>query len=341
MAARAAATDWEPILPAERTSKSARPGADADRRAARRDSAPEQSAASEQNSARHADPGRLAVRKTYKLFVGGAFPRSESGRSYPVTDWRGGFVANAAQASRKDLRDAVVAARKASPGWSGATAYNRGQVLYRIAEMLEGRRAQFAEEVAAAEGLSVRAADRQVTESIDRWVWFAGWSDKIASVLGAANPVAGPYFNFSVPEPVGVVGVIAPQDSALLGLVSVLAPVVVSGNTAVVVASARRPLPSVTLAEVLATSDLPGGVVNILTGEAAELAPWLASHADVDGIDLTGAGELAVSLEAAAAATIKRILRPPAAEPDWLGAPDLLRLTQFLEIKTVWHPAGI
>lgn len=307
--------DWEPILPAERTSKSAaRPGT---------------------------EPDRLAVRKTCKLFVGGAFPRSESGRSYPVTGQRGGFVANAAQASRKDLRDAVVAARKASPGWSRATAYNRGQVLYRVAEILEGRRAQFAEEVAAAEGLSARAADRQVTESIDRWVWFAGWSDKIASVLGAANPVAGPYFNFSVPEPTGVVGIIAPQDSALLGLVSVLAPVVVSGNTAIVVASTQRPLPSVTLAEVLATSDLPGGVVNILTGEVAELAPWLASHQDVDGIDLTGAGELAVSLEASAAGTVKRVLRPPSAEPDWLADPDLVRLTHFLEIKTVWHPAGI
>jgi acyl-CoA reductase-like NAD-dependent aldehyde dehydrogenase len=287
------------------------------------------------------EPDRLAVRKTYKLFIGGAFPRSESGRSYPVTDRRGGFVANAAQASRKDLRDAVVAARKASPGWSGTTAYNRGQVLYRVAEMLEGRRTQFVEEVAAADGLSARAADRQVTESIDRWVWFAGWSDKIASVLGAANPVAGPYFNFSVPEPTGVVGIIAPQESALLGLVSVVAPVVVSGNTAVVVAAAQRPLPSVTLAEVLATSDLPGGVVNILTGETAELAPWLASHADVDGIDLVGAGELATSLEAAAAGTVKRVLRPPSAQPDWLGDPDLVRLTHFQEIKTVWHTVGL
>jgi acyl-CoA reductase-like NAD-dependent aldehyde dehydrogenase len=286
------------------------------------------------------EPHRLAVRKTYKLFIGGAFPRSESGRSYPVTDRQGGFVTNAPQASRKDLRDAVVAARKASPGWSGATAYNRGQILYRIAEMLEGRRAQFAEEVTLAEGLSAQAADRQVTESIDRWVWYAGWSDKIASVLGAANPVAGPYFNFSVPEPTGVVGIIAPQESSLLGLVSVLAPVVVSGNTAVVVASTLRPLPAASLAEVLATSDLPGGVANILTGETAELAPWLASHQDIDGIDLTGGGDLADSLEAAAAATVKRVVRPPAVEPDWRSTPDLLRLTHFLEIKTVWHPVG-
>jgi acyl-CoA reductase-like NAD-dependent aldehyde dehydrogenase len=309
MAVRAAVTDWGPTLPAKLPSTT--------------------------------EPERLAVWKTYKLFIGGAFPRSESGRSYPITDHRGGFVANAAQASRKDLRDAVVAARKASPGWSHTTAYNRGQVLYRIAEMLEGRRAQFAEEVAAAEGLSARAARQQVSESIDRWIWFAGWSDKIASVLGAANPVAGHYFNFSVPEPTGVVGIIAPQESALLGLVSVLAPVVTSGNTAVVIASAQRPLPSVTLAEVLATSDLPVGVVNILTGHTPELAPWLASHADVDGIDLTGAGELAASLEAAAAGTVKRVLRPPSVAPDWLGDPDLARLTHFLEIKTTWHPIGV
>jgi acyl-CoA reductase-like NAD-dependent aldehyde dehydrogenase len=301
--------DWEPILPAKPTIKT--------------------------------EPERLAVRKTYKLFIGGAFPRSESGRSYLVTDHQGGFVANAAQASRKDLRDAVVAARKASPGWSGTTAYNRGQVFYRVAEMLEGRRAQFADEVAASEGLSARAADRQVTEAVDRWVWYAGWSDKITSVLGAANAVAGPYFNFSVPEPTGVVGIIAPQESALLGLVSVLAPVVVSGNTAVVVASTQRPLPSVTLAEVLATSDLPGGVINILTGETAELAPWLATHQDVDGIDLTGTGELAASLEAAAASTVKRVLVPPSTEPDWLGDPDIARLTHFMEIKTVWHPVGL
>jgi acyl-CoA reductase-like NAD-dependent aldehyde dehydrogenase len=309
MAVRAAVMDWEHILPAKPPIKS--------------------------------EPDRLAVQKTYKLFIGGAFPRSESGRSYLVTDRQGEFVANAVQASRKDLRDAVVAARKASPAWSGTTAGNRGQVLYRVAEMLEGRRAQFAEEVAAAEGLSARAADRQVTESIDRWFWYAGWGDKISSVLGAANPVAGPYFNFSVPEPTGVVGIIAPQDSALLGLVSVLAPVVVSGNTAVVIASAQRPLPSVTLAEVLATSDLPGGVINILTGETAELAPWLATHQDVDAIDLTGAGELAESLEAAAAGTVKRVLLPSSTEPDWLGDPDISRLTHFLEIKTVWHPVGL
>jgi acyl-CoA reductase-like NAD-dependent aldehyde dehydrogenase len=287
------------------------------------------------------DDERVAVRKTYKLFIGGTFPRSESGRTYPVVDHNGGFVANVAQASRKDLRDAVVAARKAQPGWADATAYNRGQVLYRVAEMLEGRRAQFAVEVAAAEGTSADAADRQVSDAIDRWVWYAGWSDKLAQVLGAANPVAGPYFNFSVPEPTGVVGVVGPTSSSLLGLVSVVAPIIVSGNAAVVIASSERPLPAVTLTEVLATSDLPGGVVNVLTGDVAELAPWLASHHDVDALDLAGAAGLATELERSAADTVKRVLRPEASEPDWTAAPDLSRMTAFLETKTVWHPVGV
>jgi acyl-CoA reductase-like NAD-dependent aldehyde dehydrogenase len=281
------------------------------------------------------------VRKTYKLFIAGAFPRSESGRTYPISDRDGAFLANVAQASRKDLRDAVVAARKANPGWAAATAYNRGQVLYRIAEMLEGRRAQFAEEVAASEGSSASDADRQVTTAIDRWVWYAGWSDKLEQVLGAANPVAGPYFNFSVPEPTGVVGIIAPASSSLLGLVSVLAPVIVSGNTAVVLSAPERPLAAVTLAEVLATSDLPGGVVNVLTGDVTELAPWLASHQDVDALDLAGAGDGEADLERAAADTVKRVLRPGPAEPDWTAEPDLTRLTAFLETKTVWHPVGV
>jgi acyl-CoA reductase-like NAD-dependent aldehyde dehydrogenase len=284
---------------------------------------------------------RVAIRKTYKLFIGGAFPRSESGRTYPVSDRSGGFVANVAQASRKDLRDAVVAARKAHPGWAAATAYNRAQVLYRIAEMLEGRRAQFAAEVAAAEGVSVDSADGQVSAAIDRWVWYAGWSDKLSQVLGAANPVAGPYFNFSVPEPTGVVGVIAPPSSSLLGLVSVVAPVIVSGNAAVVIASSERPLPAVTLAEVLATSDLPGGVVNLLTGDVAELSPWLASHQDVNALDLAGAGDLATELERSAADTVKRVLRADASDPDWTDAPDTSRMIAFLETKTVWHPVGI
>jgi acyl-CoA reductase-like NAD-dependent aldehyde dehydrogenase len=282
---------------------------------------------------------RVDVRKTYKLFIGGAFPRSESGRSYPVRDGKGNFVANAAQASRKDIRDAVAAARKAFPGWAGATAYNRGQVLYRVAELLEGRREQFLAEVATSEG---RRAQSIVDAAIDRWVWYAGWSDKIATVLGAANPVAGPYFSFSVPEPTGVVGVLAPQSSSLLGLVSVLAPVIVTGNTAVVVTSQDRPLPAITLSEVLATSDVPDGVVNILTGRTAELAPWLASHADVNALDLTGAPEaLRTDLERAAAGTVKRVLRATPAEPDWTRPPDLSRLRTFLESKTVWHPMGV
>jgi acyl-CoA reductase-like NAD-dependent aldehyde dehydrogenase len=286
---------------------------------------------------------RLDVRKTYKLYVGGAFPRSESGRSYEITDAKGAFLANAAQASRKDARDAVVAARSALSGWSGATAYNRGQVLYRVAEMLEGRREQFAAEVAAAEGVTRAAADRLVGAAIDRWVWYAGWSDKIAQIGGASNPVAGPYFNFSVPEPTGVVAVLAPQASSLLGLVSVVAPVIVSGNTAVVVASEARPLPAVSLAEVLATSDLPGGVVNVLTGYTAEMAPVLAAHLDVNALDATGAGDatLAAGLEVEAAENVKRVLRAPRREPDWTDEPDARRILSFCEIKTVWHPIGV
>jgi acyl-CoA reductase-like NAD-dependent aldehyde dehydrogenase len=284
---------------------------------------------------------RLTVRKTYKLYVGGAFPRSESGRSYEVTDAKGRFLANAARASRKDARDAVVAARAAFPKWSGATAYNRGQVLYRVAEVMEGRSTQFVEEVAAGEGLSTARARAAVDAAIDRWVWYAGWTDKLAAVLGGANPVAGPYFDFSLPEPTGVVAVLAPQRSSLLGLVSVLAPVLAGGNTAVVVTSKDRPLPAVTLGEVLATSDLPGGVVNLLTGDAVELGPWLAEHADVDAVDLTGGGRLAAELERSAADTIKRVLRAPAEEPDWTADPGLSRMTAFLETKTVWHPMGV
>ena len=287
---------------------------------------------------------RLAVRKTYKLYVGGAFPRSESGRSYEVTTPEGGFLANAAQASRKDGRDAVRAARQAFAGWSAATAYNRGQVLYRVAEVLEGRRAQFVAEVAAGEGLATVAAESQVDAAIDRWVWYAGWTDKIASVFGSTNPVAGPYFDFSLPEPTGVVAVLAPQRSSLLGLASVVAPVIAGGNTCVVLAAERRPLPAITLGEVLATSDLPAGVVNLLTGRTAELAPWLASHRDVNGIDLCGAPpDLGAELERAAADTVKRVLRAPYGgdEPDWAAEPGTRRLTAFLEIKTVWHPMGI
>jgi acyl-CoA reductase-like NAD-dependent aldehyde dehydrogenase len=284
---------------------------------------------------------RVAVRKTYKLYIGGAFPRSESGRSYAVTDHKDNFLANAAMASRKDARDAVAAARKAVAGWSGATAYNRGQVLYRVAELLEGRRSQFTAEVRAAEGLGARAAETVVDAAIDRWVWYAGWADKISQVRGSANPVAGPYYNFSVSEATGVAAVLAPQDSSLLGFVSVVAPAVVSGNTVIAVASESRPLPAVTLSEVLATSDVPGGVINILTGRTAEIAPWLASHMDVNAIDLTGApDDLADDLADAAADNLKRVIRPRSADGDWAGSPSLHRMHGYLETKTVWHPTG-
>jgi acyl-CoA reductase-like NAD-dependent aldehyde dehydrogenase len=280
------------------------------------------------------------VRKTYKLAIGGAFPRSESGRSYPVYDSAGELLAHAAQASRKDVRDAVVAARKALPGWSGATAYNRGQVIYRVAEMLDGRREQFAAEVAAAEGRSLADALELVGAAIDRIVWYAGWADKFAQVAGSANPIAGPYFNFSIPEPTGVVAIMAPQESSLLGLISVLAPVLCTGNSAVVVTSQTRPLPAVSLSEVLATSDLPGGVANVLTGFTAELGPWLASHRDVNAIDLTGVapGER-VALQRAAADNVKRVY--VADDSDFESEPGTERLTAFVETKTVWHPVGV
>jgi acyl-CoA reductase-like NAD-dependent aldehyde dehydrogenase len=294
---------------------------------------------------------RVDVRKTYKLYIGGKFPRSESGRSYEVFSAGRSpqFLANAAMGSRKDARDAVVAARAAFAGWAGATAYNRGQVLYRVAEVMEGRRAQFVAEVRASEGLTEARADAVVSAAIDRWVWYAGWADKLAQVLGGLNPVAGPYFDISAPEPTGVVGVLAPQGSSLLGLVSVLAPVIVSGNTAVVLTSERRPLPAITLSEALATSDVPGGVVNIITGRTAEVAPWIASHRDVNAIDLSGAADADNvawgDLELAAAENLKRVLRPAgngttAVEPDWAATPDLSRVTAFLETKTVWHPKG-
>lgn len=290
---------------------------------------------------------RLDVRKTYKLYLGGAFPRSESGHTYAVTDAKGTFVANAALASRKDARDAVTAARSAFGGWSARTAYNRGQVVYRIAEVLEARRAQFVAAVAAAEGLDDAAAHAVVDASVDRLVWYAGWADKLAQVLGNANPVAGPFLNVSTPEPTGVVAVLAPQESSLLGLVSTLAPVIVAGNTAVVVSSFARPVPAIELAEVLATSDVPGGVVNILTGDAAALGPWLAAHRDVDAVDLAGtaglpdAAALARDLEVAAAENLTRVRRAPVVEPDWTADPGLDALTAFLETKTVWHPRGV
>ena len=282
---------------------------------------------------------RLAVPKTYKLYIGGKFPRSESGRTYEVLTKKGAFLANAALASRKDARDAVVAARAAVSGWSSATGYNRGQVLYRIAELLEGRRDQFVDELVSSEGATKAAATKQVDTAIDAWVWYAGWADKYVQVAGNGNPVSGPYFNLSTPEPTGVVAIIAPQGSdSLLGLVSVVAPAIVSGNTVVVVANETSPLSAISLAEVLATSDVPGGVINILTGSPAEIAPWLAGHADVNALDLAGAEALDwVDLQVIAADTLKRVLAPESGVP---GA-SLERIVAFTETKTVWHTKAL
>ncbi|MGH2475178.1 MAG: aldehyde dehydrogenase family protein [Candidatus Limnocylindrales bacterium] len=292
---------------------------------------------------------RIDVRKTYKLYIGGAFPRSESGRSYPVTGSDGTPLANACRASRKDLRDAVRAARKAQSGWAGKTAMNRGQVLYRVAELMEGRREQFIAEVAAAEGLRATRAGEVVDRAIDRWVWYAGWADKIAQVLGSSNPVAGLYFNFTIPEATGVVGVIAPESSSLLGLVSRLAPPLVSGNAVVLITSEARPLPAVTLSEVLATSDVPGGVVNVLTGRKQELIPVLAGHVDVDALDTWGVPDaMRLETEQLAADDVKRLSRRPTtvneARFDWLDDRASERpewIAAFLEMKTVWHPIGV
>jgi acyl-CoA reductase-like NAD-dependent aldehyde dehydrogenase len=283
---------------------------------------------------------RVDVKKTYKLYIGGEFPRSESGRSFVVNDAKGAFLANAAQASRKDARDAVKAARAAFGGWSARAAYNRGQVVYRIAEVLESRRDQFEAELRVTEGMTPARARTYVDAAIDRLVWYAGWADKIAQVTGGANSVAGPYFNHSTPEPTGVVAIVAPVGP-LLGLVSVVAPVITTGNTCVVIASEPHPLTAITLAEVMATSDLPGGVVNVLTGSVAEIAPWLASHMDVNGLDLTGVTDpdLALTLEQSAAENLKRVRRPGV--EDMVAAPALDRMTRFLETKTVWHPTGI
>jgi acyl-CoA reductase-like NAD-dependent aldehyde dehydrogenase len=302
---------------------------------------------------------RVAVRKTYKLYINGQFPRSESGRSYPVNGSDGELLAYAALASRKDLRDAVTAARSAFGGWSRATAYNRGQILYRIAEMMEGRRAQFVAEIAAGQagedsakrdvpdgkvtGVKVidrDVAEREVSAAIDRWVYYAGWADKYAQVAGGTNPVAGPYYNFSTPEPSGVVGVVAPDSPSLLGFVSVVAPALAVGNTVVVIASPSQPLAAITLSEALATSDLPAGVLNILTGDASELTPWLASHRDVNCLDLTGIAPSERGPYAVAAAdTVKRVYAPRTC--DWYIDPDRSRLDALVEIKTVWHTVGI
>lgn len=262
---------------------------------------------------------RLPVAKTYKLYIGGSFPRSESGRTYETEG------ANVARGSRKDIRDAVRAAREGFPKWAGMTAYNRGQVLYRIAEMMEGRRAQF---------VDVSGGEQEVDEAIDRWIWYAGWADKLAQILGSSNPVAGSYFNFTIPEPMGVVGVVAPEEPALLGLVSRVAPAIVGGNAVIVLASERRPIAAMTLAEVLATSDVPGGVVNILTGRKNELSSVLASHLDVNAIDLAGVDGDRAELERLAAENVKRVVRNGEGQSPWHAA-------AFLEMKTVWHPIGV
>ena len=284
---------------------------------------------------------RVDVKKTYKLYIGGAFPRSESGYALEVLSPKGQHLANVVQASRKDARDAVAAARKAQPGWAGATSYNRGQVLYRIAEMLEGRREQFVAEIRQSEGVSSRAASQQVDRAIDTWVWFAGWADKYAQVAGNANPVAGPYFNLSVPEPTGVVVAWAPaadSGSSLLGLVETLAPVVVSGNAVVVLAHPAQPLPAMSFAEVLHSSDVPGGVINILTGEREAMGPWLASHRDVNALDLMGATDVDwAALEAEAAETLTRVVTPE--KP--VGARSLERILAFTETKTIWHTKAL
>jgi acyl-CoA reductase-like NAD-dependent aldehyde dehydrogenase len=306
-------------------------------------------AASRNGASRNGAGPRIGVRKTYKLYIGGAFPRSESGRSYLVSAADGTPLANAVRSSRKDLRDAVRAARSAFPGWAARTAMNRGQVLYRVAELMEGRRAQFVAEVAAAEGLRDARAGEVVDRAIDRWVWYAGWADKITQILGSANPVAAPYFNFTIPEPTGIVGVVAPETSSLLGLVSRLAPPLVSGNAVVLLASEARPLPAITLSEVLATSDVPGGVVNILTGRRKELVPVLAAHVDVDALDTWGVPDaMRLETEQLAADDIKRLSRRPSTVSesrfDWLDDRAAERpewIAVFLEMKTVWHPIGV
>jgi acyl-CoA reductase-like NAD-dependent aldehyde dehydrogenase len=277
----------------------------------------------------------IDVKRTAKLFIGGAFPRSESGRTYEAKDKNKNFVANVALASRKDGRDAVVAARSAFAKWSEVTAYNRAQVLYRVSEIMQGRREQFVEELSLW-SKTKKQAENEVDEAINRMVWFAGWADKIAMVTGSNNPVAGPFFDFSIPEPTGVVAAVAPEDSALLGLVETIASIVVSGNTVIVIASESQPLPAVSLAEVIATSDVPGGVINILTGSYKEIAPWLASHQDVNALDLTGVDkkQIALELEKEAAVNLKRVLRPNT------KLDGLARIKVFLETKTVWHPRG-
>lgn len=277
---------------------------------------------------------RIDVKKTYKLFINGAFPRTESGRTYEIKSAKGVFIANPCLASRKDLKDAVVAARAAQSGWNKASAYNKGQILYRIAEMLEGRRAQFVNEIISVTGVTKVKAEKEVTDSVDRLVWYAGWSDKLSSLSGALNPVAGPYYNFTVPESMGVIAAIAPEVPSLLGLIDAIAPIIVGGNTVVVLASTKAPLSAMSFAEVIATSDVPAGVINILTGKKDEIAPWMASHMDIDGFDISGLAATSHSaIRIAGAENLKRIYSFKSADPG--------RILAFLENKTVWHPIGL
>ena len=278
---------------------------------------------------------RIDVNKTYKLFIGGAFPRSESGRVYEIKGANKKFIANPSLASRKDLRDAVVAAKAAQPGWANATAFNRGQILYRIAEIMEGRSEQFVDEICALEGVTNKVAKSQVEAAIDTWVWYSGWCDKLSSVTGSLNQVSGPFYNFTTPEPLGVVAIFAENKPSLLGVVRTLAPVLAGGNSAVLIASENYPLPAITLSEALATSDVPGGVINILTGKSAELAPWVGSHMEIDGVDVAGLSKKQEEeLKLVGADNLKRIFR---FNPD----NHLERILSFMEQKTVWHPIGI
>ena len=278
---------------------------------------------------------RIDVNKTYKLFIGGAFPRSESGRVYEIKGANKKFIANPALASRKDLRDAVVAAKAAQSGWANATAFNRGQILYRVAEIMQGRSDQFIDEICALEGVTTKVAKIQVEEAIDTWVWYSGWCDKLSSVSGSLNQVSGPFYNFTTPEALGVVAIFAENKPSLLGVVRTLAPVIASGNSAVLIASESYPLPAITLSEVLATSDVPAGVVNILTGKIAELAPWVGSHMEIDGVDVAGLSKKQEEeLKLVGADNLKRIFRfSPTNHPE--------RILSFMEQKTVWHPIGL
>ena len=278
---------------------------------------------------------RIDVNKTYKLFIGGAFPRSESGRVYEIKGANKKFIANPALASRKDLRDAVVAAKVAHSGWTNATAFNRGQILYRVAEIMQGRSDQFIDEICALEGVTTKVAKVQVEEAIDTWVWYSGWCDKLSSVSGSLNQVSGPFYNFTTPEALGVVAIFAENKPSLLGVVRTLAPVIASGNSAVLIASESYPLPAITLSEVLATSDVPAGVVNILTGKITELAPWIGSHMEIDGVDVAGLSKKQEEeLKLVGADNLKRIFRfSPTNHPE--------RILSFMEQKTVWHPIGL